>query len=261
MSWDNTSFNLELNREEVEVVVVRILRPGSRKKPLLPARGWKSKTQPRDTWTPSCCLFQSVRVVVESSLWSISSSDLLLYFTRRSLGSGGLSVWAYAPITSDIMPFEAGDPEAPSKFWMGTLWKNQVSKEGRANNSTQSQISTQRSNPTQEKKHQLGKSARTGAMGAALVPVLQRVPRMGDEPRHILIKNTHTKTTIRTDLRLFTVISCSLYGEHDVLIPRIIHTLLPRLRILDILQGTRNGRRSEKAKRKEPLSVRISPLY
>ncbi|KAK1508646.1 hypothetical protein CTAM01_02432 [Colletotrichum tamarilloi] len=57
----------------------------------------------------------SVRVVVESSLWSISSSDLLLYFTRRSLGSGGLSVWAYAPITSDIMPFEAGDPEAPSK--------------------------------------------------------------------------------------------------------------------------------------------------
>ncbi|KAK1481433.1 hypothetical protein CCUS01_04546 [Colletotrichum cuscutae] len=51
---------------------------------------------------------------LESSLWSISSSDLLLYFTRRSLGSGGLSVWAYAPITSDIMPFEAGDPEAPS---------------------------------------------------------------------------------------------------------------------------------------------------
>ncbi|KAK1639691.1 hypothetical protein BDP81DRAFT_181723 [Colletotrichum phormii] len=42
--WDNTSINLELNRKEVEVVVVQILRPGSRKKSLLTARGRKPKT-------------------------------------------------------------------------------------------------------------------------------------------------------------------------------------------------------------------------
>ncbi|KAK1674365.1 hypothetical protein BDP55DRAFT_633179 [Colletotrichum godetiae] len=160
--WDNTSFNLELNRKEVEVVVVQILRQGSRKKSLLTARGWKHKTKQE---TSSFCCYSRV-------------------------GSGGLSVWAYAPITSDIMPFEAGDPGASSKFRMGTLWKNLMSKEGRGQ-TLRSKVKYRHYGPTQGK-HRLGKAARTGAMGAALVPVLQRVPRMGDEPRHILIKNNDT---------------------------------------------------------------------
>lgn len=141
MAWDNTSFNLELNRKEVEIVVVRMPRPGSRKKYLLTARGWKPK--PNQETRGHLLLVCSSRYVLWSSLrFGPFRLRICFTFPRRSLGSGGLSVWAYAPITSDIMPFEAGDPGAPSKFWMGTLWKNLMSKEGSAKKSIQSQIST-----------------------------------------------------------------------------------------------------------------------
>lgn len=67
---------------------------------------------------------------------------------------------------------------------------------------------------------------------------------------------------IRTDLRLFSpVISYLSCGEHDALLPRIIHTSLSRLRILDILQGTRHGRRWSPQKQEKRTSIRADSAF